>query len=815
MEKKRISVNWPAVCLALTVVLLTVLGPLLCSVAMVITKTVLPEIVIFSFRAVSVVLAGLTLMLYFCYYKEPQGQKGHVQRVLPMLKAELWLLAVFLLWRTAWYILFDMAPAKLIENAALIRTLAPVWIMVGLLFAVIMFHWMVHISWQSNKKTGFFASLLHLFRHPLILVLSLLCCVLLVFVYILMGILGSLLGKGDSFLSMIAAYLLKSVGCYFVLMLLFWLFRRAEQKDAKKAPVQTKRDDTEQPDEAVYRKKPAGILISCVVAAVIIVAAGLYQNGDRLFVSGNDRVFSSVETTLSEADMKVLEGSFDAAVVQVNKAAAQLQALDTYVNENSEYSIGTLQQENTDDPLIGFLYLLETGDFQELEQKARTGALDESWYPVLLNYMKTLEELTPNQKTLQRELVQICIAREIFTSDMPDVRDLTKGKLAVRKEMEKYQEYLQLYNGLELATAYGKSGGVTRELVEQVLELAEENPENASLQYMAVMIGSNYQADNANHYGRTMEAASRFDKLYTEAAGQFGKLSVDDVGDDASLAREKAALGQAALRCYEYEIAKDYLDQAYALESEAVYALMSARCSEKLGDYETCYDMAGEAAKEDETDDEALYLMCISALKMQNTDAALEAAMQLSDLVENDQAEDLMSADQRLYVCAQYMAMKDSASWTDYTYCIYDQLNDTQLGELKKHAVLQGYMTAIYQCFMKKDYETALTAADGLLKVRDDLHYAWYLKGTILSNQKQFEAALEAYKKAEAINSGVPATLFSIANTYDALGDYETAYLYCQRIAVLMPDVDHGSDMFGIIYHNQRLMEALERELNQ
>ena len=66
---------------------------------MLIKKTVLPETLVFGFRVVSTALAGLTLLLSFCYPKDLQDQKGHFQRILPLLKAELWLLAVFLLWR--------------------------------------------------------------------------------------------------------------------------------------------------------------------------------------------------------------------------------------------------------------------------------------------------------------------------------------------------------------------------------------------------------------------------------------------------------------------------------------------------------------------------------------------------------------------------------------------------------------------------------------------------------------------------------------------------------------------------------------------
>lgn len=805
MEKKRISIDLPSVWLALTTVFLTVLTPLLSSIAMTAVKGPLPAALPAVLDGISVLLAGVTLLLYFCYRRKTTGQGGRrIRRALPVMKAELWLLAAFLLWRTPWYILADMAPVSLIDNAGLIQVLVWIWIAAGLLAADILLHWLIHIAWQSNQKIGFGASLAHLLRHPLILLLSLLCTALLPAVSVLTGTLGTLLGLGGSFLSMIGAHLLDAAGYYLVLLALFYVLRRAELKDLQKAPAEPEPDGAELPAEGSRRRGLTGSLISCGVAAVLVIAASLYQGADALFVSAQERIFSSVENSLDQAEEKVLEGSFDAALLEVRTVSAQLQALDTYVNEDARGDIRSLREENPQDPLIGMLYLLQTGRAEEVEQKVRTGVLDAAYYPALLRYYQTLEMLTPEQTDLQTQMLQICIANEKFTSNLPKVSDLDGEKLAVQKKLEVYQEYVQMYDGLELATAYGKGGGVTQELVDQALDLAEENLENAALQYIAVAIGSSYQADGAHHYERTMEAAERLDALYMESAE-----------DDEAIAREKAALGQAAMNCYEYETAKAYLDQAYARKPEAAYALMSAQCSERLGDYETCYALASEAANQDETSDQALYLACVSALKMKHTDDALEAAGKLSDLVESRQAQDMLLAEQRLYVCAQYMAMRDDSYWTDYTCYVYEELTDAQRREAARHPLLQNYMEALYQCHMKHNYEAAEEAVDSILSTREDLHYAWYLKGTILSNEKEFKAALAAYKKAEAINSSVPATLFSIANTCDALGDYETAYQYCQRIAQLMPDVDHGSDMYGIIYHNQRLMTALEKELKQ
>ena len=54
------------------------------------------------------------------------------------------------------------------------------------------------------------------------------------------------------------------------------------------------------------------------------------------------------------------------------------------------------------------------------------------------------------------------------------------------------------------------------------------------------------------------------------------------------------------------------------------------------------------------------------------------------------------------------------------------------------------------------------------------------------------------------------ALYFSIANTYEAMGDYDNAIIYSCKVEKSLPYQDHGNDVYGISYHNKNLLKALE-----
>lgn len=146
---------------------------------------------------------------------------------------------------------------------------------------------------------------------------------------------------------------------------------------------------------------------------------------------------------------------------------------------------------------------------------------------------------------------------------------------------------------------------------------------------------------------------------------------------------------------------------------------------------------------------------------------------------------------------------------------VYSYLTEEQIAELKSHRLTWDYMTAIHQCFMRKNYEEATQSVENILAVRDDLPMAWYLRGTISFNWKDYETALEDFGRAMECGSQAPALYFSIANVYDAMKDYENAWAYAKRVEEMLPYQDHGNDVYGISIHNKRLLNAMEDRLRR
>ena len=240
---------------------------------------------------------------------------------------------------------------------------------------------------------------------------------------------------------------------------------------------------------------------------------------------------------------------------------------------------------------------------------------------------------------------------------------------------------------------------------------------------------------------------------------------------------------------------------------------MIAACSNKLNDNSGCLRLAKRVLAQNPENPQALFLESVSALKTGDLDLALEAAGLLSLQTVEDSSQTL---EQQLYTLVQYFVLSDNTSFTDYGYCIFNQLSEEQKADLEeKYPVLLYYMQAVDACFNGKSIEGTREAAEKLLAIREDYIFAWYLQGASCYTGHEYEQALEYLLKAEDLSSQVPVILYAIANTYDGLKDYENAYLYSARVAQLVPEQDHGSDVYGISYHNRNLLNALKNELGK
>lgn len=565
-------------------------------------------------------------------------------------------------------------------------------------------------------------------------------------------------------------------------------FGKASRKFSRKAP--------EQAQKPLSRR-----LIGAGIPLVLI----LFPVGWDIFFappSAVELASAAVEAPAATGYASYEKGELAEALRQFALAEGRFRAFQSLKDENPMDALRVIYAEYPEDAVIGALYLSGAGGIGEIQEALLGGSLGSEWYPALLRYYSGQEGLSPVQWRLRDELLLRCAGAGQYTAaGCVFAQDLK------REELEKldYRETLGMGGALELAARHEAAGGYTEEMAYRALELAEASPDSLLLQYLACQAGAGYRVDGALHYGRTLEAAARFDGLYR-----------DDWRTDGQMAAAKRFLGGVAADCDDYKAAAGYYREAYEFSPEAGLALVAAECYEKSKDYGQCLRTVQEVLEKEPENPRALYLKAISSLKTEDVEGALEAAGRLGDLLADPGRGTGLAEESLLYACAQYFSMSDSSQWTDFTWKIYSSLSEEQIDAVKSHALLWDYMTAISQCFMQKDFPEAERAVEEILAVREDLPMAWYLRGTVAFSQKDFKRALSYFEQSLGYGGGeVPAVYFSIANTYDAMGDDENAYAYAKRVEEMLPYLDHGSDVYGISYHNEKLLEALKEKLGR
>lgn len=822
--------------LALAVLMSETAGAVLCAVTVLQKKSLLSAWTETAYMFAGGILALFFLTVSFCIRNPVQGKvTDKIKRHWPaVLSAELWLLAIYYLWR------FLQEALRVLQNRFsvndMIYTAALGVLAAAAVLAVSLLLPRLFLACGLNPGKGIAGRLAGFAATAL-------ATGILTVAPVLWNRLSGI--RGISVVNMLSGHVFMAFCEYSLVKILIWVFCREKRSPGEGSTEESSRETEPQecmtasegmeqnapehsapensapelpsgsPSTAGHnRRKAFGVGIPLLLTAVL-----LFLTGDGLpAASAVKRVASLVEAPVNEGYASLEAGNMEKAVQCFARADARTRAFRSLVSEEAEESLRSVYGEYPDDLVIGALYLSDCNDATVLERNIRNYTYGREWYPVLLRFYEEQtklykaqeqstedEALSEEQKSLQNELLLQCIAMEQYTENAcVFVQDLEGSKLAVLKQLQNYEEEFAVYGVFRLIAKYGAEGGYSEDLVYEALKLSEEQPDNLLLQYAAYQMGSSFQEDNASHYGRTMEAASRFDELYD-----------DGTKTDEQLAHEKRNLGEAAVRCYQYETALAYYEASYELSGEADVALSCAKVHEKMGNYEECAEMAAGVLMQEPENAQALYLMAVSSLKTGDVDGALKAAGELGDLVADRDRPVNVAEENSLYVCAQYLAMSDSSSWTDYTWQVYSSLSEEQIAEAQSHELLWDYMTAIYQCFMKNNYEEASQAVENILALRDDLPMAWYLSGTISFSEKDFEKALEAFQNASDCGGEAPAIYFSIANVYDAMKDYENAWTYAKRVEEMLPYQDHGNDVYGISVHNKRLLDAVGKKLGR
>lgn len=431
------------------------------------------------------------------------------------------------------------------------------------------------------------------------------------------------------------------------------------------------------------------------------------------------------------------------------------------------------------------------------------------WCPLMIRkYAEKAEneELSDYEQAHLAEMLRLCTAEECFIFPAPTAEEIRAERDALESSMvfpEEYGPKIRMAEAIDQVQrgSYDIPGGL-----KLILDVAEEYPEELSFQYIAAYLGSQNLWDGAAHLSRTAEAVERYRSLWLAEFGQ------DATADE--LAELDSALADMLVNIKRYSSAIPLLENALARKPDDAGLLRQlAFCYSSNGETEKGYELSKRLYAAAGDDVGVIWSYFVGALKHGRQEEAIEAASRMADIVRTGLDGNKNHEDEVLFNLVLYLGISDNSSWTDYQYRVYDdgRTDPALLALLEQNEFLYNYVRAAYWERDRSFPAEALPFAQKALSMQEESGRLWYLNAMVHYDLGEFEEALACYQKADRLEPDDPSILFALANCYDALEDYQTAYDYCLRALAHFPaGVDHSYDNYGVSWHAAALLNRLK-----
>ncbi len=564
----------------------------------------------------------------------------------------------------------------------------------------------------------------------------------------------------------------------------------------------------EMPVREAKLKLVPGILV-CVVTLVLLVYAGANVI-NVLDVNKPERVDDYIVELMDAATKEIDYKRTDEAIRIYVQVEEYLAALGAYVEEDNAMVLQYMTT-NIDDEFLWRLYYTLTGNpYFAREELLKSGKDTRLCHDILRSYADGEGEdededsefnlSRREKKALIKDCLWICLSEGAFVDSTIKFDEDSLRKKTVNDMNKDYRDTL-IYNDLmAVLQASSANGRMDTQTVNKLLELANANPENMLYQLMAVMGGAQLLSDSAKHYGKVVECAKRLDAMLVEE-----NRDVEDIVE------EKLYLAQMMLNCENYTTALDFLDEVRLLGNTDVEDAILI-CYQKKNDNENTIKYVEELRGNGEDRAMLDYFMALAYLKSKNVDEALKNGVMLADkaVAAGEDREDVSAL---LYSLVEYMCISDSyRDYIDYYYRI-KTYTEEQLAILAQSTLLFNYIQAMNAVYNSRDYALAISSLEAVEAELPGLSKTWYLKGTAYFDMREYDSAIECFNKCIAIDEDNITATYSLAALYDKKGEYEKAYMLCEQILAVLPEVNHDKDWYGIAYHANALYGALKKHV--
>lgn len=566
----------------------------------------------------------------------------------------------------------------------------------------------------------------------------------------------------------------------------------------------------EQISSVQTKKSRLGYIPTAVGAAVLTICAVMTFPAT---ISSSDRLKAEYYSRTNTACYNLLGGNIITAVNDYREIQRELEIwkeiADGGWNDISESEIATNQ-------MLAYLdtYANHTDDRLETMEKYYTAGYikDTDFCFDMLAEYKNADELTAVQKNRRTEILTNLAANGIYVGGLPDVAENAAAMAEVIETAFSYQnsfEYAEMLakmrvgvtNGTNIADSVGT--GITYQFVSQAVEKALEAPEDFVWSYIAVMFYNN-QEQHSIYLTADYSDDKRILAVVEDFEKQFEKQLGNDITKEERLGIKKLVM-QTYLRALALDKCADYGLEAlkefdnFFIRENTMYALL------KTGRYDECLKLAKEV--QDDTNPVSLYYAAAATLESGEFDASAEYILELAKQVKT--SEYPKKADELLHSYFSLLVVD-----TETTKAKYSLLSDEQINKLNSDEFLKNYLAAyvnacypsygdhsIYDDAYTQAMETALAAADRVIAERGELCYPYYLKGVTLMQQKKYDEAVAAYKKAIDYKSDDPMIWYALYAAYEELEEWENAYTAAEIAIGLSPWFNYYSDYEGIGIH--------------
>lgn len=577
---------------------------------------------------------------------------------------------------------------------------------------------------------------------------------------------------------------------------------------------------------AAKKKGMTGVIVS---AAVIVVATVCSIRYTPSLVTRFQNSYASGIVQMREC---AENGDYVAASKIYKELYAELDAWAAALEQNSG-TIESINREYPDNATVAYLQAAGKSDssyrLAALEKLYMTGKVDTNlWYTILTEY-KNEESLTDEQKNRQREILSRLAAMRIYTGGYDSIEELRADGTKLTESIDELknlldnQEVIVLMGQMQMGDLTYQGGilvamGFSDSLRRQIFYEAQDHPDNFTKQFLALYALVNSDgtvATEGAYFGgdQYVGVIDRFTELLDEKQEEFSGEALQTL---QQLAVKAYMTYMATEKCADYCEKLMESSDDYSIKLSAMYCYLDSGRPEK------CAALAESLLAEKKDDVAGLYYMGAASVVLKDTDTVIDCAENLAEQLKTTEYPDYV--DRYLSQLISEITVYRSSTLAEYHLegC-YDDFTDSQMQRIEQNTFLNAYIQAYRAAIdpdgvnrYAEDTDAGFDYIDQMLAVRQDLGYAWYLKGAIYNDRWEDEKAAACFEEAVKYQQDDPMLWYALYDACDAIGEYEKAYYALSVCREFMPwedyygSFDNGLPHVGV--YRAGLISDLERE---